>query len=240
MKKLIFIILLNLLIVTLSFSQDTNNTSPKEFSLEFSAAFNKPTGKYFYQYGNDNEGFAKNGIYLNFAAKQIINSFCGIKLAVGGMLNPVNASYFHLNVFEPDVSYSIGKWFNFNISAGVVFYLMNDNNIFEITISPCLLNASSPQVTYSKFEDGVIIYQNNYERGSGLNIGFNPEFSLIQNIGNNKQLKISLSYIYSKVNIEYENSIYFENEDEEFVWIIHEKTRIVNIGVLNIGAGIIF
>ncbi|HOL98916.1 MAG TPA: hypothetical protein PLE86_10590, partial [Bacteroidales bacterium] len=52
-----------------SFAQQEISTI-KDFELELSIGFNKPLGKYLYKFGTDNEGFAKNGLMLNFAVKQ--------------------------------------------------------------------------------------------------------------------------------------------------------------------------
>lgn len=230
-----------LLVIQLSLTaQDTTQNFQKDFSIEFGIAFNKPAGKYAFQTGNNNQGFAQNGVFANFAAKQLINNFTAVKFSVAAMINPVNPEYFHLDIYAPNVYVAIGKWLNLNISVGPVFFIVADNSIFEFYIAPCLLNATSPYVNYSKSEDGFIVYQNNYEKGSGLSLGINPEIALLQNLGNNKQFKIFASYIYSKTNIEYENRIYYKNENEEFVWVTHEKNRIVNIEAINIGIGIIF
>jgi len=209
-----------------SFAQQEISTI-KDFELELSIGFNKPLGKYLYKFGTDNEGFAKNGLMLNFAVKQNFNNFFGLKFSVGAMINPVNSDYFHLNVFLPDVRAEFGKWFNIVIAAGPYFYLLSKDNIFELSLSPCLINAGSPPVFYARYDNNLneIVYKNEYARGNGLSLGVNPEFSLIQDIASNKKLKIFFNYLLSKSNIEYENRVYFKDENDEYKWVTHEKNK---------------
>ncbi len=241
MKKIAFIISAAFILVINSYAQK-KITETKDFQLELSVGLNKPLGKYLYKFGTDNEGFAKNGLMLNFAVKQNFNNFFGLKFSVGAMINPVNSDYFHLNVFLPDVRAEFGKWFNIVIAAGPYFYLLSKDNIFELSLSPCLINAGSPPVFYARYDNNLneIVYKNEYSRGNGLSLGVNPEFSLIQDIASNKKLKIFFNYLLSKSNIEYENRVYFKDENDEYKWVTHEKTRSVQIQAIIIGVGLIF
>lgn len=241
MKKIALIISTAFTLGINSFAQQ-ENTETKDFWLELSVGFNKPLGKYLYKFGTDNEGFAKNGFLLNFAAKQNFSDFFGLKFSVGTMVNPVNPAYFHLNVFQHDVRAEFGKWFNITIGAGPFFFKSSDNNIFEISLSPCLVNAGSPPVFYARYDANLneIVYKNEYARGNGLSLGINPEFSLIQDIGSNKRLKILFNYLLSKSTIEYKNRIYFKDENDEYKWVTHEKTRSVQIQAINVGVCLIF